>query len=80
MTILTFPNEALRLTCPEFNFDDPIMDPVALERLLVYNMLANNGIGLAANQMGIATRVFAMGHVRLPKLAQAFFTDYLGAK
>jgi peptide deformylase len=55
------------------------MDPAALERLLVDNMLAGNGIGLAANQMGIITRVFAMGHVQLPKLAQAFFNPMVVA-
>jgi len=79
MTILTFPNQSLRTTCPEFDFDNPVMDPVALEKLLVDNMLANNGIGLAANQIGIQTRVFAMGHVKLPKLAQAFFNPIVVA-
>ena len=79
MNILTFPNTALRETCPEFDFDNPIMDPEQLERLLIDNMLAGNGIGLAANQMGILTRVFAMGHVRLPKLAQAFFNPVIVA-
>jgi peptide deformylase len=77
MTILTFPNQSLRATCPEFDFANPVMDPVALEKLLVDNMLANNGIGLAANQIGIETRVFAMGHVKLPKLAQAFFNPMI---
>jgi len=77
MTILTFPNQSLRATCSEFDFANPIMDPVALEKLLVDNMLANNGIGLAANQIGIETRVFAMGHVKLPKLAQAFFNPMI---
>jgi len=79
MKILTYPDDSLRTACPEFDFADPVMDPVALERLLVDNMLAGNGIGLAANQMGIATRVFAMGHVRLPKLAQAFFNPMVVA-
>jgi len=79
MTILTFPNQSLRATCPEFDFANPVMDPVALEKLLVDNMLANNGIGLAANQMGIETRVFAMGHIKLPKLAQAFFNPMVVA-
>jgi len=79
MKILTFPNEALRETCPDFNFDNPIMDPVDLERLLIDTMLSNNGIGLSANQVGIVTRVFAMGHTSLPKLAQAFFNPVIVA-
>lgn len=73
MNILTFPDPILRERMPEFNFENPIMDPKELEKTLVEKMLTFNGIGLAANQIGIRTRVFAMGHSDYPDAAQAFF-------
>jgi peptide deformylase len=36
-------------------------------------MLALDGIGLAANQVGVRARMFIMGHRENPEMAQAFF-------
>jgi peptide deformylase len=36
-------------------------DPVALEKAMCEFMVENKGIGLAANQIGLTKRVFAMG-------------------
>lgn len=71
--IIKFPNSILRERMPEFDFQNPLMDPKKLEKTLIETMLSNDGIGLAANQIGIRARVFAMGHVDNPSEAQAFF-------
>jgi len=73
MKIVTYPNVILRNVMPQFDFSSPCADPNELEKLLVDTMLANDGIGLAANQLGISTRVFAMGYRGNTAAAQAFF-------
>lgn len=73
MNLVKFPDPILREQMPEFDFANPIMDPVKLEKQMIDIMLANDGIGLAAPQIGIKTRVFVMGHRQNPESAQAFF-------
>jgi len=73
MKIVKFPNAMLRKSMPAFDFNNPVMDPVELETDMIEAMLALDGIGLAANQVGIETRVFVMGHRDNPDAAQAFF-------
>jgi len=73
MNIVKFPNTILREKIPEFDFDNPSHNPEELEKQLVETMLAYDGIGLAANQVGIKARVFAMGYRGNPEAAQAFF-------
>jgi peptide deformylase len=73
MNLVKFPDPILREQMPEFDFANPIMDPVELEKQMIDLMLANDGIGLAAPQIGIKTRVFVMGHSANPETAQAFF-------
>lgn len=75
--IITYPNNILQERMPEFDFANPVMDPAELEKLLVETMLANDGIGLAANQIGIKTRVFAMGHKVSASSAKAFFNPLI---
>lgn len=58
---------------PEFDFTNPIMDPLELEIELKAAMFAYGGIGLAAPQIGIKTRVFAIGHVSMPENSFAVF-------
>jgi peptide deformylase len=58
---------------PKFDFENPIMDPVELEKSMIELMFLHDGIGLAANQAGVETRVFVMGHKDNPETAQAFF-------
>lgn len=45
---------------PKFDFNNPIMDPSELAINLSETMLHYNGAGLAANQVGIRTRVFVI--------------------
>jgi peptide deformylase len=63
----------LKNQLPEFDFENPVMDPVELERELIATMFAKNGIGLAANQVGIAARVFVMGSKENFLNAKAYF-------
>lgn len=46
--------------CEEFDFNDPPFDPVQFSQNLVKFMYENNGLGLAANQVGTPYRIFAM--------------------
>jgi peptide deformylase len=77
LNILSFPNALLKEKMPDFDFENPIMDPKELEKEMLETMFANNGIGLAANQVGINTRVFVMGHSGNPEEAQAFFNPII---
>lgn len=71
--IVLHPDPILEEQMPEFDFTNPIMDPKELETELISMMFANNGIGLAAPQIGIRTRVFAMGHISMPEHSFAVF-------
>jgi peptide deformylase len=74
-----FPSPLLREQLPEFDFSNPGLDPVQLEKDMIETMLAHDGIGLAANQVGIAARMFVMGHRDYPEAAQAFFNPMVVA-
>jgi peptide deformylase len=77
--IVKFPNPILRTQIPEWDFDNPPTDPVELEKELIEALLAYDGIGLAANQIGLPYRVFAMGWKGAPEEAQAFFNPVVVA-
>jgi peptide deformylase len=77
LEIIKYPNPILVERMPEFNFDDPIMDPKELERQMLAAMFANGGIGLSANQVGIRTRVFVMGDKSNFLNAKAFFNPII---
>jgi peptide deformylase len=53
-------NEILNSEVPDFDFEEPPIDPIELTYSLVHTMVTNKGIGLAANQLGLPYRVFAM--------------------
>jgi peptide deformylase len=50
----------LRVPCEHFNFSDPPCDPVELAFDLNETMVANDGLGLSANQIGLPYRVFVI--------------------
>ena len=79
LKIIKFPNDILRERVPEFDFANPSLDPVQLEKDLSDTMLTHDGIGLAANQVGIRARVFVMGHRDNPDTVQAFFNPMVVA-
>lgn len=73
MKINKYPDPILRERLPEFDFSNPLVDPKILEKDMIATMLEHNGIGLSANQVGLRTRVFVMGHKSDPDSARAFF-------
>jgi len=79
LNIVKFPDNMLREKTEEFDFENCVFDPVKLEQELIETMLANDGIGLAATQVGLPLRVFVMGHKATPELAQAFFNPIVVA-
>ena len=79
MKIIKFPNDILRETMPIFDFDKPRVNPIEVEKVLIEAMLKNGGIGLAANQIGIRSRVFAMGANSDPTAAKAFFNPVIAS-
>ena len=55
------PNDPVLTTpCQPFDFSNPPFDPIEFSKELVKFMYDNNGIGLAANQVGVPYRIFAM--------------------
>lgn len=54
-------NDPILITqCQPFNFQEPPFDPIEFSNELVKAMYEWNGLGLAANQVGVPYRVFAM--------------------
>ena len=79
MKIITFPDPILRERMPEFDFKNPAMDPKELEREMIATMFANDGMGLAANQVGVRARMFVMGDKRNFLMAKAYFNPIIVA-
>jgi peptide deformylase len=77
LTIVKHPNPILDERMPEFDFDNPLTDPAQLEKDMIEIMLEKGGIGLAANQVGVKTRMFVMGHPKYRDHAQAFFNPVI---
>lgn len=60
MKLITFPNDILRERMPDFDFENPVMNPMQLEKEMVELMVREKGIGLSANQVGIRARVIVI--------------------
>jgi peptide deformylase len=52
--------KVLREPTQQFDFDNPIVDPVELREKLTETMYKGQGLGLSANQVGIPARAFVM--------------------
>jgi peptide deformylase len=61
MKLVYAPNPILEKELQEVNLQDPGFDPIQLKKDMVEIMLANNGIGLSACQVGLDYKVFVMG-------------------
>lgn len=57
MNLITFPNDILREQMPDFDFENPIMDPKQIEKEMIELMIKERGIGLSGNQVGLRARV-----------------------
>jgi peptide deformylase len=63
MELVKTDDPILTTPCESFDFSNPPFEPIEFSKELVKFMYDNNGIGLAANQVGVPYRVFAMrGH------------------
>jgi peptide deformylase len=60
LTIRKAGHPDLKVMCPAFDFAHPATPPGALAADLIHAMKRHNGLGLAAPQIGIHTRVFAL--------------------
>ena len=61
MKLIKYPNDFLDKKVKEVDLENLGFDPVELKKEMVEFMLANNGIGLSANQIGLDAQVFVMG-------------------
>lgn len=71
--IVQYPDPILSEIMPEFDFKSPIIDPIELEKTMLDIMYKCDGIGLAANQIGVRTRMFVMGHRANQSAGMGFF-------
>ena len=65
MSIMVHPYHTLYTVSTEFQFDEIPMrypDLELFEHDVIHLMIHSNGMGLAANQIGITKRFFAIGH------------------
>jgi len=60
LKLIKHPNPILDKSLPDFDFNNPVVDPYQLEEEMVKLMYESNGIGLSANQVGIEARVFVI--------------------
>jgi peptide deformylase len=69
MELIKAPNPMLETPVEKFDFVN--LNPKAIEAQMIELMLKNNGLGLAANQVGLNARVFVMKpqKLRLPPFA-----------
>ena len=72
LKLVTHPNEILDRPMPDFDFDNPVTDPRMLEEEMVKLMYQENGIGLAAPQVGIEARVFTIYTRNLQGVTEPF--------
>jgi len=61
MKLIKYPNEILEREVKDVDLENLEFDPVELKKEMVEFMIANNGIGLSANQIGLDAKVFVMG-------------------
>ena len=61
MKLVYHPNEFLEREVKDVDLENLGFDPVELKKEMVEFMIANNGIGLSANQIGLDAKVFVMG-------------------
>lgn len=72
LKLVTHPDPILDKVMPEFDFNNPVMDPKDLEEQMIILMDREGGRGLAANQVGVEARVFVMQ----PELIKEVYTPF----
>jgi peptide deformylase len=66
----------LREELPRFNFSNPPTDPIQLAHDLAESMIHHEGLGLAANQIGLPYRAFAMMGEQIIVCFNPMIVDY----
>lgn len=61
MKLLYYPNSFLEKQVKDVDLENPEFDPKELKQQMIDIMLSHNGIGLAANQIGLDAKVFVFG-------------------
>lgn len=61
MKLIYHPNDFLEREVKDVDFENPGFDPKELKAQMIDTMLSHNGIGLAANQIGLDAKVFVFG-------------------
>ena len=61
MNLIKYPNEILEREVKDVDLENLEFNPIELKKEMVEFMIANNGIGLSANQIGLDAKVFVMG-------------------
>lgn len=61
MNIIYYPNDFLEKQVDPVDLTNPGFDPHQLKKEMIDLMLSKNGIGLAANQIGLNAQVFVLG-------------------
>jgi peptide deformylase len=61
MKLVYYPDPFLEKQLKPVDLKNPGFDPVELKNEMVKLMIANNGIGLSASQVGLDAQVFVMG-------------------
>ena len=60
MELVKKDNPILSTQCESFDFTNPPFDPIEFAHEMMKFMYEHNGLGLAANQVGVPYRIFAM--------------------
>jgi len=60
MELVNQDNPILTSVCQNFDFKNPAFDPIEFAKELIAFTYENNGLGLAANQVGVPYRIFSM--------------------
>ena len=60
MELVRYDDPVLTTGCQHFDFVNPPFDPIQFAHDLTKFMYEKNGVGLAANQIGVPYRIFAM--------------------
>lgn len=60
MNLVRYDTPVLSQKLPDFDFVNPPIDPIEFAKTLADVMVVKGGVGLAANQLGLPYRVFAV--------------------
>jgi peptide deformylase len=70
MKLIKAPDQWLQTSVKDFDFD--ALDPVAVSGEMCQLMTKNNGIGLAANQVGLDAKIFVMQPLNHREITKPF--------